>query len=149
MDLLEENNPRPQEHADQKGENKMENIIYTGSVAKMIEEDNYDHGILLNGKFADFGIIADHFRAGSIRKLLEKIADFFGISADDMEYDDCNNCFVWDKEENDAGEEASRAEMERFKAGKINLWAARYSCEVRRVSEVAADEMRAAFGKKD
>jgi len=37
------------------------------------------------------------------------------------------------------------AELEKFKAGKIDLWLARYSLSVRRSCEVGADEMRAAL----
>ena len=120
----------------------MKNVSFVGTVAKMIEQDNFNNGCF--GRCPDFGIIADDFRAGSIRAVIEKIADFFGVSSDCLEYDEYNNAFFFDREENDNGEEATPAEMERFKAGKIDLLLARYSCEVRRVSECSAREMRAA-----
>jgi len=121
----------------------MENVIFCGAVAKCVEKDNYENGCI--GDCQDFGIILDDFRAGSVRELIEKVADFFGISADALEYDEINNYFWFDREENDDGEEASAPEWEKFKAGKIDLWCARYSLSVRRLCEVGADEMRAAL----
>lgn len=121
----------------------MENGIFCGAVAKWIEKDNYEKGCF--GGIQDFGIILDDFRAGSVRELIEKVADFFGISADALEYDEINNFFWFDREENDNGDEAGAAELEKFKAGKIDLWLARYSLSVRRSCEVGADEMRAAL----
>lgn len=120
----------------------MENVIFCGAVAKWIEKDNYEKGCI--GDCQDFGIILDDFRAPSIRELIENVKDFFGMT-DAPEYDEENNYFWFDREENDDGEEASAPEWEKFKAGKIDLWLARYSLSVRRSCEVGADEMRAAL----
>ena len=95
-------------------------------VCKMVEQDNYEKGCI--GKSSDFGIIDTH-DVNTLNEAYIWCTSSFGSAAI------FDNRFEIQRMENDDGYTPSSHEMTDFKDGKIDLWAATYSCYLSKVEE--------------
>ena len=98
---------------------------------KHIERDNFEKGCIGD---CQFFFIPMHIKADSLADLKSQILSFVGAPDDAMECDACDETGRIDiqKTENDDGLDPTSCEESAFKAGKIDLWFAYYSCYVER-----------------
>lgn len=98
---------------------------------KTVEEDSYNHGVLLNGKSKASFSMDIIVKDANLKKCVEKAFQSLGMrytGIDDVFIDDGR--IVMSREENDEGDEPSQQEMQDFKEGKTNLWLANYDWSI-------------------
>lgn len=125
-------------------------IYVVDGLEKMVQEDNWSQGVLDTGSIFD---IDEGFKGKTIREVIEKVADFIGISPKDVE----NNLVIYEDgmcqlsvEENADGEIPSPREEEQFRKEEINLYLADYSFYIQRVSpDITAEEIVKVYPKAD
>jgi len=117
-------------------------------IEKEVEDDSYENGIdptsrrcLLNERV--------NIEAESFGELVQKLGDYLGMTIDDLFINEEQEFIEWfgfNRLENADSDEPTEREMDEFRAGKRDLYAADYTFHVekREVSAIAVDEIRAA-----
>ena len=115
----------------------MKNYEITGWF-KFAEEDSFEHGCDPDTTFSYAG--DDIFKGETVEDVLKQIKNFLGVDEDyEVDLDSCEEPGRVDIQilENKDAYPATSAEMERWRAGEITLWAACYSFEIYEVERRA------------
>lgn len=100
------------------------------SFHKFAEQDDFERGCLIGtGRDSSFSL---SLKGKTLAELVQQIAAFFGIEAEAVTLNACEEAGRIDAEltENDDGHPATPAELASWKAGRLRLWAATYTCHV-------------------
>ena len=98
---------------------------------KFGEKDSFEHGCDPDTAFSYAG--SSVFKGETIEDVLKEIRGFVGVPDDhEVELDACGEEGRVDIQvlESEQGYPATSAEMEKWRAGEINLWASIYSFEI-------------------
>lgn len=107
---------------------------------KFAEEDSFEHGCDPDTAFSFAG--DDIFKGETVEDVLKQIKNFLGVDDDyEVDLDACETEGRVDIQilENNDAYPATSAEMERWRAGEITLWAACYSFEIYEVERRAVN----------
>lgn len=96
---------------------------------KFTEQDDYENGCIGNGSdcFIEYAI-----STATPEEMKERIAGFIGCKVEDLELDACEEIgrIECGRTETEEGDEATPAQIEAWKTGKLILFYAVYSCYV-------------------
>lgn len=103
---------------------------------KIAQHDDYENGC--NPDSAQLSHVDVSFTAETIPALMLKVCEFFGVGADDMEKNACDEPGRLDIQtmETADGSSATPADIERWKRGRLELWAVTYTGTLERVETV-------------
>ena len=111
-------------------------IYESGNALKFTEEDIYQGGCQpITGGSWEVDI---SFKDNTIKGLIEKIIDYYGVEISDVELDACEEQGRIDISilENAESIQASKSEIEAWKQGKIKLWSSIYTYQVHEVTKI-------------
>jgi hypothetical protein len=114
----------------EKGGSMEDKNYFLEAVGKDIEEDDFNDGVDPSTRQQNlYDSINKQF--GTINELCEYLSKTYGLSEDIKKYtafDDGR--LTYSRTENDNGDEPSKSEMNRWKTGKLKLWAASFDIYV-------------------
>lgn len=104
----------------------METKFLIDGFSAVTEEDIFEKGCIGHMSHTTYDVTVE---AENVDHLRGKLMAEFGVSADNIEFDACDEVGRVDVQryENDMGDKASDAEMERWKKGEERIWLATYT----------------------